>query len=122
GQNGYIWSFSTEGPTALRYYVYNPSRSGAVAEDVLGVGFAGVLVSDFYAGYNGKARRQQRCWVHLLRDLRDLKEAHPTDEAVAEWAKEVGLLYKDGKALREREPSPSARERAAGYRQLGVRA
>ena len=122
GQNGYIWSFSTEGPTAVRYYVYHHSRSGDVVAEVLGTDFAGVLVSDFYGAYNGKAPHQQRCWVHLLRDLHDLKAAHPTDKGVGAWVKAVGQLYKDGKALCERDPAPTEAERRAGYAQLVARA
>jgi hypothetical protein len=34
-------------------------------------GFGGVLVSDFYAGYDAMGCRQQKCLVHLLRDLND---------------------------------------------------
>ena len=37
--------------------------------------FHGHLVSDFYCGYNEYAGKHQRCWMHLLRDLHELKEA-----------------------------------------------
>jgi hypothetical protein len=36
---------------------------------VLGESFAGTLVSDFYAAYNGLDCAKQRCLVHLLREL-----------------------------------------------------
>jgi transposase len=49
GQNGYLWSFST--PT-VRYFVYNQSRSGSVPLEVLGSEFGGIVVCDFYGGYN----------------------------------------------------------------------
>jgi len=29
------------------------------------------LVSDFYAGYDAIQCRQQKCWVHLIRELND---------------------------------------------------
>jgi hypothetical protein len=32
-------------------------------------GFRGVLVSDFYAGYDSLPCKQQRCLIHLIRDL-----------------------------------------------------
>ena len=47
GHNGYVWTFST--PTQ-RYFLRR-NRSKAVVDEVLGEGFAGVLVSDFYAAY-----------------------------------------------------------------------
>lgn len=45
------------------------------------------LVSDFYCGYNDDAGPQQRCWVHLLRDLHTLKEEHVSADAVLAWAR-----------------------------------
>jgi hypothetical protein len=34
-------------------------------------GYQGVLVSDFYGGYDAITCRQQKCLVHLIRDLND---------------------------------------------------
>ena len=44
---------------------------------VLGASFAGTLVSDFYAAYNGLACAKQRCLVHLLRELAKLRAELP---------------------------------------------
>ena len=90
GDAGYVWFFGT--PT-LRYYHYDHSRAGAVVREVLGEDYAGTLVSDFYAAYNRHAGPHQRCWVHLLRDIHDLRAAHPGDAAVAAWADAVHQLY-----------------------------
>src|SRR5712692_7246576 len=49
GENGYIWSVSTP---KVRYYEYHHSRAGEVIKRLIGDEFAGVLGSDFYAGYN----------------------------------------------------------------------
>ena len=43
----------------------------------LGESFAGTLVSDFYAAYNGLDCPKQRCLVHLLRELAKLREELP---------------------------------------------
>lgn len=96
GVNGYIWSFSTPG---VRYFVRNRSRSGQVAKDVLGEDYEGVVVSDFYCGYNVLFGRHQRCWVHLLRDLRALVEANPEKRGVAIWAGKVKAVYARAKAF-----------------------
>ena len=40
GHNGYVWSFST--PSGLRYYEYERSRAGAVAQWVLEATFGGI--------------------------------------------------------------------------------
>ena len=67
-------------PEGERYVERHQSRSGAVATALLGDDFTGVLVSDFYAGYNDTpGGRHQRCWVHLLRDAHLLAEAHAQD-------------------------------------------
>ena len=76
GHNGYLWSFSTP---RVRYLLYRPSRAGAVVEEVLGEEFDGVLVSDFYGAYNVYQGPHQRCWVHLLRAIHQLKERYPQD-------------------------------------------
>lgn len=74
GLNGYMWSLSTE---SLRYFHFERSRAGAVARKLLGLCFGGVLVCDFYCGYNFYDGPIQRCWVHLLRDLAKLADVHP---------------------------------------------
>jgi transposase len=75
GQNGYVWSFSTP---SVRYFVYDKSRGHQVPKTTLGEEFRGVLVSDFYSGYHYYLGLHQRCWVHLLRDVRELKKKYPT--------------------------------------------
>lgn len=112
GQNGYIWSFST--PSA-RVFVYNKSRAGEVAEEVLGsrFGFSAadsdapqVLVSDFYAGYNRFLCRHQRCWVHLLRDLHKLRvampEGTPEEASVTAFVAQVRDVYDRARAYQDR--------------------
>jgi hypothetical protein len=94
GRNGYVWAFST--PT-VRYFLYRQSRSGLLVNEVLGEEFEGCLVSDFYAGYNRMAGRHQRCWVHLLRDISELREAHPDHDGLRHWAQRVNGLYRRAK-------------------------
>jgi hypothetical protein len=114
GQNGYVWAFSTPDEQAIRYYVYDRSRGQRVVEEFLGEEFQGVLGSDFYGAYNVYAGRHQRCWVHLLRDLHDLKEEYPEDGAVQRWAQELRTLYDRAQAFVQAEP-PSHEEREKLY-------
>jgi transposase len=98
GQNGYAWLLAT--PEGERYVEYHHSRAGAVANALLGEDFRGVLVSDFYAGYNDiPGGRHQRCWAHLLRDVQALGEAHTDDASVAGletrvWVAAVKALWR----------------------------
>ena len=93
GRNGYLWSFTTP---KVRYLLYRPSRGGAVVEEVLGEEFDGVLVSDFYGAYNVYQGPHQRCWVHLLRAMHQLKERYPQEAAVAAWTQGVREVFPRG--------------------------
>ena len=52
-----------------------------------------MLVSDFYAAYNHYPGLKQRCWVHLLRDIRELEALYPKDAGLSRWAESVRRLY-----------------------------
>jgi transposase len=103
GLNGYIWSVCT--PT-VRYYEYRHSRAGEVVKRLIGEDFQGVLGSDFYAGYNIHQGLHQRCWVHFLRDVHELKDAFPEDEDLRSWGKEVKALYEQAVAWAGQPPDP----------------
>jgi hypothetical protein len=103
GQNGYIWTVNT--PT-LRYYEYHHSRAGEVVKSLIGEEYQGVLGSDFYGGYNTHKGFHQRCWVHFLGDIHDLKKLHPNDEALLAWAKAVRAIYDDAVAWVAHGPDP----------------
>ena len=107
GKNGYVWSFSTP---LLRYFVYNKSRAHTVPKSVLGETYHGILLSDFYGGYNYHYGWHQRCWVHLLRDVHALTSGHPS-AGVLRWAAALRALYDAGKAFRNEDPKARARER-----------
>lgn len=103
GVNGYIWTVNT--PT-LRYYEYHHSRAGEVVKSLIGEEYQGVLGSDFYGGYNTHKGFHQRCWVHMLGDIHDLKKLHPNDEALLAWAKKVRAIYDDAIAWVAHGPDP----------------
>jgi transposase len=120
GQNGYVWTLCTTGPEAVRYYEYDQSRAGAVARRLLGA-YRGILVTDFYAAYGQLTNRHQYCWVHLLRDLHALKEAHPADWRLVGWARAVRHLYDIARAELARTPALTAAQREALARLLDAR-
>lgn len=65
GGTQYVWVF-----TDNKYVIFRltKTREATIAHEVLG-NYQGVLVSDFYAGYDSIPCRQQKCWAHLIRDL-----------------------------------------------------
>lgn len=115
GQNGYIWSFSTPGEEAVRYYEYDHSRGQAVVKRILDDKFHGHLVSDFYAGYNNYVGKHQRCWIHLLRDLHELKQKHPEEADVVEWAQAVRKLYDEAQEWLKTARAPTREQREQKY-------
>jgi hypothetical protein len=60
-------------------YVYSDTREGEFVEAMLRE-FKGVLVSDFYAVYDALDCPQQKCLIHLMRDLNAELLAQPYDE------------------------------------------
>ncbi len=57
---------------------------------------------------------QQKCWVHLLRDLHALEVQHPADLELATWSGDIHALYERGRAITE----PDGRGRQQHYRQM----
>jgi transposase len=111
GKNGYVWSVNT--PT-IRSYEYHQSRAGKVVKELLGETYEGVLGSDFYAGYHVHLGLHQRCWVHFLWDIHDLKKRHADNQAVLTWGKEVKDMYDRARASVGPDPAlPPAKQEAA---------
>lgn len=65
GVNHWLWCVAV---ARMVVYHIDRHRGGKVVTELLGQRFGGVLISDFLAAYNRiRARRKQRCLVHLLR-------------------------------------------------------
>jgi transposase len=122
GQNGYAWAFVTAGPTAVRYFEYDHRRNHFVAQRILGADWRGWLVTDFYAAYNLIPGRHQRCWVHLLRDLHDLNQAHAANPEVLTWVLAVRQLYDDAHTWLAAHLTPTLAERRLQYADVFTRA
>lgn len=110
GQNGYIWCLVTDTPQPIRYFEYHQSRAGSVVADLLGDKFTGILVSDFYNAYNIYPGRHQRCWVHLLRDLSELRAEHPDDVSVVTWCVGVKNLYHSAREVADTPQTEAERQ------------
>ena len=87
---GYVWAFTS---TESVVYVYHPTREATILKETLG-DFAGVVVSDFYAAYDSVTCRQQKCHLHLMRDINDDLLRHPFDEELKELARRFTLTLK----------------------------
>jgi hypothetical protein len=86
--SGYVWVFS--GPEVV-IYRFSSSRDATVMNEVV-QGFSGVLVSDFYSVYDSAPCPQQKCLVHLVRDINDDLLKSPFDEEFKELATGLTVL------------------------------
>ena len=76
GINHWLWAFVTD---RIADYRIDRSRGSAVPKEVLGDRYKGIVISDFYSAYNRLKVRQQKCWVHLLRELREVAKNDPSE-------------------------------------------
>jgi hypothetical protein len=87
---GYVWALANLEDV---FYMYRPGREADFLQDLLR-GFKGVLVTDFYTGYDSLPCEQQKCLVHLIRDFNSDLLANPYDEEFKALAGEFGELLR----------------------------
>jgi hypothetical protein len=66
-ESGYVWVFAT---THTVFYHYAATREVGFLQGLL-KNYQGVIVSDFYPGYDTLNVKSQKCLIHLIRDLND---------------------------------------------------
>jgi hypothetical protein len=91
GKTAYVWVFTSFREVS---YFYSETREGSFVQDALG-GFEGVLVSDFYAAYDSIRCAQQKCLLHLMRDLNDAVLDNPYDASIKEIATAFAELLRE---------------------------
>jgi transposase len=94
----WLWSFSNQD---VSVYTIDPTRSQGVVEEILGEVFSGVLCSDFYGAYHKIESVKQKCWAHILRDLKNLRGKEPDNLEVKYFASRLKNFFDRGKVLRE---------------------
>ena len=90
GKTGYVWVLSSLEEVV---YVYSDTREGDMIQSMLGE-FRGVLVSDFYAVYDSIKCVQQKCLIHLMRDINDDLHKHPFDLELRSIAQDFARLLR----------------------------
>jgi hypothetical protein len=90
GGAGYVWAFATAEDVA---YVFSATREASVPKNVL-KDFGGVLITDFYAAYESMECEQQKCLVHLLRDINEDVLKSPFNEEMERLAHGFADLLK----------------------------
>lgn len=88
GENQYIWVFTND-----KYVIFRLSknRESTIASEFL-KNYKGVLITDFYGGYDGIDCLQQKCWVHFIRDLNNDLWENPFDKEYESFVSEIRNL------------------------------
>jgi DNA polymerase II large subunit len=89
--NGYVWVFANYDSV---YYQFRETRETVFLKELL-KDFKGVLVSDFYTGYDSIECKQQKCLVHLIRDLNEDFMKHQLDDEFKQIISEFGNLLRN---------------------------
>jgi Transposase IS66 family len=87
---GYVWALTNMENVA---YVYRPTRNGDWLQEVLR-NFKGVLITDFYSAYDSIECEQQKCLVHLIRDMNDDLLRNTFDEDFKWLVSQFGSLLR----------------------------
>jgi transposase len=114
GQPAWAWCFRDP---RLAIFLIDRHRNRAVLIDILGESFAGTLVSDFYAVYNGLTCRKQRCLVHLLRELAKLREELPW-QSVRAFIQPLIELFQDALQLDKNRAQYTGQTFAAAHQRI----
>jgi hypothetical protein len=89
GVHCYAWVL-----TNGRHVVFKFSKGRQIsAVEGLLANYGGVLVADFYGGYDSLPCRQQRCLVHLIRDLNDDLWKNPFNEEYESFVSDLRDLF-----------------------------
>jgi transposase len=94
------WLHTIVGPGATAY-VIDPTRSGAVAEAILGLDYDGTLIHDGWSPYDRfENARHQQCLNHLLRRADEM--AATATRGAVRFRRQVAELLRAGLDLRDR--------------------
>jgi hypothetical protein len=90
GRKGYVWVLTN---MEWVYFFYRDSREAGFLTEMLKP-FTGVLVSDFFTGYDSLPCPQQKCLIHLLRDLNEDVFRNPFDQELMKLAHGFAVLLR----------------------------
>lgn len=94
------WLHTLVGPDVTAY-VIDPTRSGSVAEAILGLDYDGVMIHDGWSPYDQfKDARHQQCLSHLLRRADEM--ATTATRGAVRFPRRVTELLRAGLNLRDR--------------------
>ena len=78
--DGYMWVMSNQGGS---FYQFEPTRSGAIAKELIG-SYRGPVLVDGYGGYKSSLSKEKGvdlafCWAHVRRKFTDIESNYPNE-------------------------------------------
>ena len=107
--DNWLWTFVTD--KAVRYTI-SEFRGKGTPKRVLGQDYQGTVISDFYPAYN-QFKHKQRCWVHLLRKAKELKEQIPSKGRAGLYS-QLSRIYKEILLFRLKTTTQDQKDKKAG--------
>jgi transposase len=104
GRPAWLWVFINK---MVAVYTIDKSRGKKVVRRVLGRRYEGVLGSDFHSAYNLDGVIQQKCHVHLKRDLKEVAEDKDGRSQFHRFKKKLKRILDDGVRAKKRLKEPS---------------
>jgi transposase len=101
GQHTTVWTVST----SQHIYVHHGRRTNEEIDGILGADYGGTIVADCYAAYDHFVGPKQRCWAHLVREVRGLLHEQESHDQTVAWAEGILAIYDQARA-----PQPLAEE------------
>jgi hypothetical protein len=89
-RRGYVWVLTSFEEV---FYCFQETREVKFLKNFL-KNFTGIIISDFYPGYDSLEHTQQKCLIHLIRDLNDDLFKHPYDEELKYLIKKFSELIR----------------------------
>lgn len=120
GTSMYVWTLTNIDSVV---YIFRPTREVEFLHLLLHE-FEGILVTDFYSGYDAAPCTQQKCLIHLIRDMNDDLFHNPFDEEYQKIATGFGKLLRyivgtiDNYGLKQRHLNKHKHDVERFYRQF----
>jgi len=103
-QNGkpeWLWGFFT---ISLAFFVFFQQRGGEIVENVLGKNFKGIIGCDGWQTYKAYSEKHgvllQRCWAHLIREVKHVCEKDKDLKSAYIWIKDIFERLKKARLLK----------------------
>jgi predicted RecB family nuclease len=90
GIDSYVWVFASMEDVV---YIWSKTRENVIVTNML-KDFQGVLISDFYSAYDSIPCPQQKCLIHLMRDLNGHLYKESFNQEIKQIVQEFAMLLK----------------------------